>query len=105
MCDEVADLEDFDAGDRSDALPPKGGTPNEGTPNERQRARMSGRLFFAWSSAVGGPGHWAELFRREEFGAFVVERQAVGVHAVKPDVVVPPELVLVKSRMAVETPA
>ena len=34
-----------------------------------------------------GPGHWAELFRREEFGAFVVERHAIGVHVVEPDVV------------------
>ena len=39
---------------------------------------------------VGGErdlGHWAELFRRQEFGAFVVERHAVGVHVVEPDVV------------------
>ena len=34
-----------------------------------------------------GPGHWAELFRWEKLSAFVVERHAVGVHVVEPDVV------------------
>ena len=32
-------------------------------------------------------GNRAEFFRRQEFGAFVVERHAVGVHVVEPDVV------------------
>ena len=39
---------------------------------------------------VGGErdlGNRAEFFRRQEFRAFVVERQAVGVHVVEPDVV------------------
>lgn len=35
----------------------------------------------------GGLGDGAELFRWEEFGAFVVEGQAVGVHVVEPNVV------------------
>src|SRR5437016_4111233 len=45
--DEFEGLEIFDARCNSDVLPPEGGTPNE-----RQRARISGRLFFACSSAV-----------------------------------------------------
>ena len=53
-----------------------------GTPNLRLRhlARISGRLFVAWSAAVSTVlGHGAELFRREEFDGFGVERQAVGI--------------------------
>ena len=49
---------------------------------------MSGRLFFACSSAAErDPGNRAEFFRRQQFRAFVVERHAVGVHVVEPDVV------------------
>ena len=53
-----------------------------------QRASTSGRLFLACSSAVSAARrHRAELVLGQQRRALVVERQAVGVHVVEPDVV------------------